>query len=226
MIIILVAATQQEILPLIKQLEMVEIIDKRLSRYKCNDLSIYILITGVGMVATAFECGRVFSRFKFDLAINFGIAGTFNSDFNKGDVFEIESDIFADMGAQDGENFLSLAELGLIKENEFPFSNNQLVNKNTIKNTVIETLKKVKGITVNLVHGEEKSIEKTLKLFNPEVESMEGAAFFYSCFCADIPCVQIRAISNIVEKRNREAWNIPIAVKKLNETAIQILKAF
>lgn len=226
MILIIVAATQQEILPLLKRLELVETIDQQLSRYKCNKLTIYVLISGVGMVATAFECGRVLSKYKIDAAINLGIAGTFNSEINKGDVVEIISDVFADMGAQDDDNFLSMPELGLIKENGFPFNNNKLINENSVINPVIESLKKVKGITVNLVHGEEKSIEKAVKRYDAQTESMEGAAFFYSCFSIGIPCVQIRAISNLIEKRNRSAWDIPLAVRNLNETAYEILKAF
>jgi futalosine hydrolase len=38
-----------------------------------------------------------------------------------------------------------------------------------------------------------------------------------------IPCAQIRAVSNFIEKRNRDNWNIALAIKNLNETAIEII---
>ncbi|MNH40683.1 Futalosine hydrolase [compost metagenome] len=60
------------------------------------------------------------------------------------------------------------------------------------------------------------SIAKALKLFPAEVESMEGAAFFYVCLSEGVKCVQLRSISNYVERRNRESWNIPLAIKNLN----------
>nr|MBA3901986.1 futalosine hydrolase [Bacteroidota bacterium] len=87
----------------------------------------------------------------------------------------------------------------------------------------LDKLSKVKGISVNQVHGEEKAIEKVVQRLNPDTESMEGAAFFYACFSEGLPCVQIRAISNYVEKRNRENWDIPLAVKNLNEVGLGIL---
>jgi futalosine hydrolase len=37
-----------------------------------------VLITGAGMVPTAFALGRQFSNHKYDLAINLGIAGSFD----------------------------------------------------------------------------------------------------------------------------------------------------
>jgi futalosine hydrolase len=52
---------------------------------------------------------------------------------------------------------------------------------------------------------------------------MEGAAFFYSCAQAGLPSIQLRAISNWVEPRNRDAWNIPLAISNLNQTIAQLL---
>jgi futalosine hydrolase len=42
----------------------------------------------------------------------------------------------------------------------------------------------------------------------------------------DVPCIQIRAVSNYVEKRNRDGWNIGLAIKNLNTFAIEFLKLY
>jgi futalosine hydrolase len=60
--------------------------------------------------------------------------------------------------------------------------------------------------------------------FEVQVESMEGAAFLYCCLTAGVRCAQVRAVSNRVERRNRAAWNLPLAIQALNETAIDILR--
>ena len=60
---------------------------------------------------------------------------------------------------------------------------------------------------------------------NPQLESMEGAAFFYACEEYKLPCLQIRAVSNYVEKRNRANWDIPLAIKNLNNFAIEMIKS-
>ena len=52
---------------------------------------------------------------------------------------------------------------------------------------------------------------------------MEGAAFFYACLFEGITCSQIRTISNRVEKRNRDNWDIPLAVKDLCATGLNII---
>jgi futalosine hydrolase len=53
---------------------------------------------------------------------------------------------------------------------------------------------------------------------------MEGAAFFYACEEANVAALQVRAISNYVEKRNKENWNMPLAVKNLNNWLTEDLK--
>ena len=67
------------------------------------------------------------------------------------------------------------------------------------------------------------SIKNTIKLFQPDIETMEGAVFMYICNAEKIKCAQIRSISNYVEERNKKSWNIVLAIEKLNETAIQII---
>ena len=81
----------------------------------------------------------------------------------------------------------------------------------------------MKGITVNTVHGNEKSITEIVNRLNPDVESMEGAAVFKVCNEFEVPCMQIRAISNIVEKRNKANWNMPLAVLNLNNQVEKII---
>jgi futalosine hydrolase len=112
--------------------------------------------------------------------------------------------------------------LGLIGKNEFPFNNGMIENKWDLTHPIIDKLPKVNGITVNMVHGNEDSIAKVFQLFHPITESMEGAAFLYACRMENIPCLQLRSISNYVEKRNREAWNIPLALQNLHKTIFSI----
>jgi futalosine hydrolase len=76
---------------------------------------------------------------------------------------------------------------------------------------------------VNKVHGNSLSIENLIKRLDPEIESMEGAAVFYCCEKMSIPAIQVRAISNYVEPRNKDNWKIGLAVKNLNAWAIDFL---
>ena len=81
----------------------------------------------------------------------------------------------------------------------------------------------MRGITVNTVHGRECSIADVVARVVPQVESMEGAAFMYACLIHEVPFAQVRAVSNRVERRNRDAWKIVDAVDALCRTALELL---
>lgn len=209
--ILLVAATYQEIEPFIKNYTPKF---NAATFLKIDQHDVKILITGVGMVATAFALGITLSKDKFDLALNIGVAGGFYRNLKIGQLVEVREDILSELGAEDDEEFINLEQMEL-GEVEFRASANL---------SVTEDLRKVTSITVNTIHGNADSIEDIRDRINPTIETMEGAAFFYACEELEIPAIQIRAISNYVEKRNRENWNIPLAVKNLNNWLIENIK--
>lgn len=216
--VLVVAATESEVRSLKSEVGS----RKSDSRLKTQDsglktLDLELLITGVGMVATAFSLGRHLAANQYDLALNLGIAGSFDRGVVLGDVVEITEDTFAELGAEDGAEFIPIDKLGFgtgtyrpsAKLSDFAGS---------------DKLKTASAITVNTVNGNEASIERIIRRLNPQTESMEGAAFFYACNQMNLPCLQIRAVSNYVEKRNRDNWKIGPAIKNLNTFAIEFLK--
>ena len=168
-----------------------------------------VVITGVGMTATAFALGKC-NLADYGLVLNVGIAGSFDKQIELGSLVAVEMDTFAELGAEDHDNFLTIDELGF--------------GKNTFKATyAVKNLASVKGITVNKVHGNVATISKVSSQFNVQTESMEGAAVFYCCSEAKVDCGQVRAISNYVEPRNRDNWQIGLAVKNLNEWLLKFI---
>ena len=187
-----------------------------LAQLDLEKISATVLITGVGMVATTFHLTEHLSKNKYDLILNVGIAGSFSNEIQIGETVNIVQDCFGDFGAEDDENFIDVFEIGLEEKNESLFENGVITFVDSAKFKCIDALRKVKGITVNKVHGNEKSIARIKSKYNPDIETMEGAAVFYVCKLKNIPCIQIRSISNFIEKRNRANWDIKGAVKNLN----------
>lgn len=221
--ILIVSATYLEIEPLLLQFQLIKEINQKLKQYTYKNHSIDVLIPGVGMTCTAYWLGKTLNAKIYDIAINTGLAGSFDDDLKIGDVVNITSDQISELGAEDGESFLSLIDMDLIMDEDFILNNGEMKNSICIENEVIDELPKVKAITVNTTHGDSESIKKVKSIFNPQVESMEGASFFYACLLEGITCAQIRSISNKVEKRNKKNWDIPLAVKNLCSTALQII---
>jgi futalosine hydrolase len=67
------------------------------------------------------------------------------------------------------------------------------------------------------------TIERLRKKFNPDIETMEGATFFYICALEKIPFLSVRAISNRVEPGNRNSWNIQLALDNLEGKLKELL---
>lgn len=184
-----------------------------------------VLVTGVGMVATAAWCSRVLAQTPYDLGLNFGVCGSFGRALEPGTaVVHIVSDRIAELGAEAGQAFLTIQDLNLLDDDEFPFTGGELVNTAPPANAALIRLPAVNGITVNTVHGHERSIADVAQRFAPQVESMEGAGFMYACLIHGLAFAQVRAVSNVVETRNREAWKLPEAISSLSRTALSILE--
>lgn len=173
-----------------------------------------VIITGVGMTATAFALGQHLNN-SYNLVLNVGIAGSFDRSIALGSLVNIIEDTFSEFGAEDGNEFIRIDELG--------FGKSIYTSSFISENPLIKNLYPVKGITVNTVHGNHNNIERTLTRLTVKTESMEGAAVFYAGEQLNIPVIQVRSISNYIEQRNKDNWKIGLAIKNLNEWLISYL---
>jgi futalosine hydrolase len=221
--ILVVTATDAEVAPLVARLEAVPGRSSRLRSYIHHTHAVDVLTTGVGMVATATWCSGLFARERYDLALNAGVCGSFRPALAPGAVVHVTTDRIAELGAEDGDAFLTVNELQLLGEDEFPFRRGRLMNADPPKNAALERLPVGDAITVNTAHGNEATIARVVERFNPHVESMEGAAFMYACLVHAVPFAQVRAVSNIVERRNRAAWKVKEAVDALGAAVLGII---
>jgi futalosine hydrolase len=175
-----------------------------------------VLVTGVGMVATAAQSARCMAQTAYDLAFNFGVCGSFDRAIQLGTVVHITSDRLSELGVEDDDRFVTMQEIGFDTEDA-------IINTSPPLNAVLRELPVVSGISVNTVHGSGRTIAAVVERFDPQVESMEGAAFAYACAISGVPYAQVRAVSNIVERRNRDAWRLDVAIRNLNDVALRIL---
>ncbi len=205
--VLLVSATEAEIAPFLQSSG--EDAASRVSGHQVTSL-----ITGVGMVATAFRMGMHLASGQYDLAVNAGIAGAFDRNLPIGAVLQVSEDCFAELGAEDGEEFLPIDKLGFGESRILPLTAQH----------PLPGWPTARAITVSRVHGNETTIYKTMSRLQPQVESMEGAAFFYASNQVGLPSVQLRAVSNYVERRNLSAWDIPLAIENLNAAILTYLE--
>lgn len=182
-----------------------------------------ILITGIGMVNTAFTFGQYVALNKIDLAIHMGIGGAFTPVHPIGSAVEIVEEYFGELGAQDGDRFLSLQEMGFAT-----WQSNGQAHHQPLKNPIPSTLNlpKVKGMTNQTVHARASDIEELLGRYAADIETMESAAFFQVCLALSIPFYSFRGISNLVGPRNKALWKMKEAQESVSEAVISTLRFY
>ena len=192
--------------------------------FRFGKFEIVLLVTGVGSISTAWALKQwITLNGKPELAINCGIAGSYKDEFIPGNVVMPISDCFADAGIEDGDKFFTLAEAGLISADEFPYKDGHIFTDTRYIEKIKSILKPVRAITVNTATGSDVSRRKLLEKFNPDIETMEGATFFYICSLENIPFIALRAISNKVERRNKNNWDIALALNNLSAKLNEVL---
>lgn len=185
--------------------------------YRFGSLEIHPLVTGVGQVATLYRMLKwLDENGRPDIAVNAGIAGSFGEKVSPGDVLLIKNDCFADLGIEDGGEFKTLAESGLASPDEFPLTEGRIAADESFIKLLGRIMQPVVAITVNMATGSEKSCRRLVEKFNPSLETMEGASFFYLCRCESIPFFAIRTVSNRIGPRDRNKWMIKLALENLS----------
>lgn len=216
--LLLVAATTAELEPLLQHFGAAEnpaLPGVQGFEFTTPQCRVVVCITGAGILHTACHVTNALQLQRFNLAIAAGIAGSFTPKLPIGTVVEVYRQQIADLGAENHGHFIPIEQMPFYNPNLFPYQNGCLYNPNPGTLLLKEPLPRVAGITVNTVSGRKSTIQLRRKLYKPDVECMEGAAFFYTCLLQGVNFAEIRAISNYVEPRNTAIWNIPLAINNL-----------
>ncbi len=223
--LLVTAATFDEIKPVVEYVTGSAAKPLQLVRAGFYGLNIDFLITGVGLPLTVYNLTRQTGSKKYDLAVNLGLCGSFReAEILTGQTVNITVEQFGDLGVNDNGYFRTLFEIGLADPNEEPFEYGVL--KNPYFFPQVEMLtdhSNVKSLTVCTASGDISQIYQRQDKFSAQVENMEGAGFFYVMLREKIPFLEIRAVSNYIEPRNREKWEIMKALEALRQTSVNLL---
>ncbi len=218
--ILIVAATIEEITPLLKSMGSDVL---RLRRIDIGNITISVAVTGVGIASSAFNLGQLLAQKEYELVINAGLAGSYSHKNNISDVVVVSHDRFADLGVEDEYRFIPSHNLAFTDGNIKPYLSSGWLAPEVPGLKVLQSIKHVRAITSDTVHTLKSSVKSMIELYQPDIESMEGAAVFFACLGTETPVLQIRAISNFVGPRTRENWKASEAIQNLNKTLIAII---
>jgi futalosine hydrolase len=182
-----------------------------------------VVVSGIGAVNAALATQAAILETKPRLALSVGIAGAYPwGGANIGEVVASSACVYAGLGAEDGEDWLDLERLGFAlttgRIQDSPLRNALPVSSLGLEFARITGAKHGEILTLETVTGSQRSLERLRHVYpNAVAEAMEGAGVAHAAALHDIPALEIRGISNMVEaRRNRESWRIGAALEALH----------
>jgi futalosine hydrolase len=186
-------------------------------------VAVDVLITGIGLTATTYSLTKQIQLRRPGIIIQAGIAGCFDKRIGLGSVLAVKQETIGDQVVIEKGKMKTLFELGLVPGNRSPFSKGWLINKTEVLKKT--KLQKVKGITTNEITTAKQKIRLYRDVFDPVVESLEGAALHYVGLQEKIPFLQLRSVSNYIGERNKKNWDMKNSITNLNKELILLLKS-
>lgn len=207
--ILLVAATEMEALPLAGQ-----------KKGQPHEL----MVAGVGPLETAVRLTHRLCEAGPDvsLVLNFGVAGAYvGSGADLLDICLAESEVLGDFGICHAERIEPFA-LPLTGKTVFSLDQRYVAQAGELLAQQGSGCKKGVFVTVNGITATAKRGAMLRATHNGLCENMEGGAVARVCEEFGVPCLEVRCISNMVEDRNPDNWQLASAVHKCGQ-AVSLL---
>jgi futalosine hydrolase len=190
--------------------------------------TLHVFHSGPGPVAAAITTTKLLALGPpYDLVVSAGIAGGFRSRAEIGDVVLADQVIAADQGVLTDEGFSTLRDVGLEGNGGYAIGN--VENRARLASGPYRLLA---GdiLTLSCMTGTEaRAAELAARYPRAVAEAMEGYGVIeasrrdYERTGRDLPFAEIRAISNIIGRRDRSTWNIPLAFGALADAMSTLL---
>lgn len=179
---------------------------------------------GVGKVAAAVALLELLQHTRPPGVLLFGVAGAYparhrtGARLRPGELCLVDPDRFGDEGVAAPGGFSDLARLGLGEIG--PYASDRDATAAAARRLAAPV---VAGATVSTCSGTEELSAALAARTTAEVETMEGAAVALVCARLSVPLVQLRAISNWTGDRARGAWDLPLAIARVQAAVRQLL---
>jgi len=198
-----------------------------------NQLPVAICVGGVGKINAAAATASMLERLQPQLVINTGCAGAYmDSGLSIGDLTMATIEVLGDDGAITSAGWIDLQTMKLpyldnkshLCFNEIPLSSKHIDCATTVASNSGINVKPGRFATVSTCSGSLKQAKEIFLRCNVITENMEGAAVALTSLRYNVDCLEIRGISNMVEERNLDNWNIKLAVGKAQNFVLRYLE--
>jgi futalosine hydrolase len=186
-----------------------------------------LVYTGIGVVNTAHALTCQFEAELPALVIQFGIAGAYvPARLPIASVALATEENYGDVGVITPDGWKPADEIGI----PLVPGDDPLFNRFPLDLELVERAAQLCGasygpfVTVSQCTGVQALGDTLHHRFGALCESMEGAAAAHICALYNVPFLEVRGISNLVEDRARARWNIVGAATVAQQAVMKIVE--
>lgn len=197
-----------------------------------------LVVTGMGEVNTAQALTAQLERRRPALVILFGIGGAYvPGGLPVGAVAVATEENYGHLGVLtlDGWQPADLIGIPLVpangdaepaRFNRFPLDASlaaRAVQVCAAAQVTTEPVRSGPFVTVSQCSGIQATGDELARRFSASCENMEGVAAAHLCALYGVPLLEVRAISNLVEDRDKSKWDIPLAIRVVQQCVLTIM---
>ena len=194
-----------------------------------------VAVTGIGAVNTAHVLTQYLAMNRApSLVLQVGIAGAYvPAKVDVGSVILADTEIYGDLGVLTPAGWRPMEEIGIplieaagsreARFNYFPLDAALVKRASVAAGSSVARVGKF--LTLSQVTGVRALGDTLYERFGALCESMEGAAAAHVCALHDVPFLEVRGVSNLVEDRDRKKWKIVEAADAAQKVALKLLDA-
>jgi futalosine hydrolase len=197
---------------------------------------VQLVETGMGAVNTAHALTCVLESTRPALVLQVGVGGAYlDAGLGKGAVVVASSEIYGDVGVRTREGWQSAELIGIpLLQQEEAYFNHFPLDKDLVSRArdllvagawdgAVPEVRVGPFVTVQECSGLTALGREREGRFRALCENMEGAAAAHLCRLYGIPFLEIRSISNLVEDRRTEQWDLPLAGARAQQAGLCLL---
>lgn len=185
-----------------------------------------LLHTGIGAVNAAHALTCQLEGQTPDLVLQFGIGGAYvPTGIPIRSVVLATEEVYGDVGVVTPEGWKLADEIGI----PLVHGNPPHFNRFPLDPQLVSTAAEICGarcgvfVTVSQCSGVQAVGDALHARFDGLCENMEGAAAAHICRLYGIPFLEVRGISNLVEDRQPDRWDIPGAAEAAQSALLKII---
>jgi futalosine hydrolase len=194
-----------------------------------------LVLTGIGAVNTAHALTRqLLTGPKPSLVIQTGIAGAFvPAGLAVGAAVLATDEMYGDVGIITTDGWFPADRIGIplvaatatrpARFNHFPFDEGLVARASEVCGALVGRTGRF--LTMAQGTGVRSLGDSLYERFGALCESMEGAAAAHVCALYDVPFLEVRGISNLVEDRDRSSWRINEAADSAQRVVLRLLES-